>query len=69
MKKLHAKPNRSIDQRLHILKHDYDPDEAVEIAQKIVVDFALKRITNKRANCLLERLEKIVKENEDGEKR
>lgn len=69
MKKLHAKPNRSIDQRLHILKHDYDPDEAVEIGQKIVVDFALKRITNKRANCLLERLEKIVKENEDDENR
>lgn len=69
MKKLQAKPNRSIDQRLHILKHDYDPDEAVEIGQKIVVDFALKRITNKRANCLLERLEKIVEDNEDVEKR
>lgn len=69
MKKLQAKPNRSIDQRLHTLKHDYGPDEAVEIGQKIVVDFALKRITNKRANCLLERLEKIVKENEDVEKR
>lgn len=69
MKKLQAKPNRSIDQRLHTLKHDYDPDEAVEIGQKIVVDFALKRITNARANCLLERLEKIVKDNEDDEKR